>query len=245
MSWKLKVTAAISAAVVVAAGLVGFDTASATQDRDTLQQKRAARTTDACVVYGSGPCIGTAWHGYANGIDGDPATADVLVAGDSIVTMCRDELRPRLTSRGISVVFDYWSGRPTTDAVNRVLSYTRIHQPDTFDLVVMATGTNDLTNPPVMAGQIARMGGIESPVMWGSIYAARQNTYSPDLRNTGYVNAAIYQSGHPIVDWFAFLAASPAFRIGNYVSSDGVHPDEDGCDAWSELYAQRIDAEVS
>lgn len=241
--------AAIAAATVIATGLITNDLASAYQDRDSLAHKRAvaARVTD-CTLYGSG-CLGD-WTGYQHGIDGDPATADVLVVGDSIVTRCRPYLRKRLTAYGLTSVFDYWSSRPTTPAVDRLLSYSRLSQPNTFRAVAMATGTNDVMDPSVMTAQINRAKTITPPVLWGTVYTARSGTYSADLRNTGWVNLQIGASGLPLVDWFTFLASYPGYRIGAYLTSDGVHPTYDttdpqtgdgtGCDAWAKLYADKI-----
>ena len=242
-----RVTAVIAALSVVAgAALFANDVASAKQRRDTLSHKRnvATKVAGDCTLYGSG-CLGD-WTGFQHGIDGDPATADVLVVGDSIVTRCRPYLRKRLTAYGLTSVFDYWSSRPTTPAVDRLLSYSRT----TFKAVAMATGTNDVMDPPVMAAQISRAKAIDPPLLWGTVYTARSSSYSADLRNTGWVNLQIGASGLPLVDWFTFLASYPGYRIGAYVTSDGVHPtydatdpqtgDGSGCDAWAKLYADKI-----
>lgn len=246
--------AALAAAVVLAAGLVTNDLASAHQSRAGLAQKRAvaAKTSGDCTLYGSG-CLGD-WTGYQHGVDGDPATADVLMVGDSIENRCRPYIRKRLTGYGLTVVFDYWSSRPTTPAVDRMLSYSRIYQPNSFKAVVMEDGSNDIMDPTVMAAQISRAKVIESPLIWGTVYAARPGTYSADLRNSGWVNQQIAASGLPLVDWFAFLASYPGYRIGAYVSSDGIHPtydttdpqtgDGSGCDALAALYASKIAAVV-
>lgn len=243
-----KILAAMAAAVgIVALGAV-HNYAAATQDRDQLARKRAVATkaTGDCTLYGSG-CL--AWpNNLQHGIDGNPATADVLIAGDSIITGCRPYLRLRLADYGLSVVFDYWSGRPTTPTVDRMLSYSRIYQPESFKAVVMATGTNDIQDPTVMAAQIARAKVIDSPLMWGTVLAQRSASYSADLRNSGWVNSQIAASGLPLIDWAAFLSAYPGYRIPNYLR-DGVHPtvktppakgDLSGCDSFAAIYAPRI-----
>jgi hypothetical protein len=254
---RMKVTAALAGAGVLAAALIGNDLASAHQSIAGVAQKRAAAAAAAanCNITGSG-CL-TNWTPYQHGVEGDPATADVLIIGDSIANRCRSYLRQRLTNAGYSSAVDYWSSRPSADApavssspgaVTRALSYSRIYQPNSFKAVVMATGTNDvLLNPSGMAAQTARMKGIDSPVIWGSVYMARPSTYSADLRNAGWVNQQI--TGYPIADWFAFLASYPGYRIGAYISSDGVHPtfkspavlgDGSGCDAWAAVYTSKI-----
>jgi hypothetical protein len=266
VTFRLKATAAILAAAILGAGLIGNDAASAHQSRAGLAEKRAvaAKTAGDCTLYGSG-CL-TDWATMQHGVDGDPATADVLVVGDSIVNRCRLYLRARLAPYGLTVAFDYWSSRPTADipsvssaagAVTRTLSYSRIYQPNSFKEIVMLTGTNDIFDPSTMAANIARMKVVESPVLWGSVYASRSTSYSADLRNAGWVNEQINASGFPVSDWYAFLASYPGYRIPNYIA-DGIHPtygslpptqptlgDGSGCDAWAAVHAPRIAAEAA
>jgi hypothetical protein len=263
VKFKTKVAAAITAAAVLGAGLIGSDIASAHQSRAGLAEKRAvaAKAAGDCTLYGSG-CL-TDWATMQHGVDGDVASADVLMVGDSITNRCRLYLRARLVPYGLTIAFDYWSSRPTADiptvstaagAVTRTLSYSRIYQPDGFKAVVMGDGTNDIFDPSTMAFNLARMKVIDSPVLWGNVYASRSTSYSADLRNTGWVNNQIQASGFPIVDWYGFLASYPGYRIPNYLA-DGIHPtyvslpptqptlgDGSGCDAWAAVYAPRIAA---
>ena len=264
MKFKTKAVAAIAAAAILGAGLIGNDLASAHQSSAGLAQKRAvaAKATGDCTLYGSG-CLGD-WSTYQHGVDGDTSTADVLMVGDSIVNRCRLYLRARLAPYNLTIAFDYWSSRPTADipsvsasagAVTRTLSYSRIYAPNTFKAVVMGTGTNDIFDPSTMAYNVGRMQGIDSPVLWGNVYASRSATATADLRNAGWVNNQIQASGFPTVDWFGFLAGYPGYRIPKYISSDGIHPtygtlppsqptlgDGSGCDAWAAVYAPRIAA---
>ena len=112
---RLRIIAAIAAAGALAAGLVVNDFAAADQGIKTVQTKRAAARAagDDCALYGSG-CLGD-WSGYQHGVDGNTATADVLMVGDSITNRCRTYLRQRLTPYGLTIAFDYWSSRPTAD----------------------------------------------------------------------------------------------------------------------------------
>lgn len=260
MKIKSLAVAMLAAAAMFAAGLVANDThfslAQATGTDATVakqpipllarKQAIAAKATGDCTLYGSG-CLGV-WTTYPHGIDGDPATADVLVVGDSIVNRCRPYLRLRLAAAGLTSVFDYWSSRPTAPAVDRMLSYSRIYAPGTFKAVAMGNGTNDIFDPTVMAAQIARAKVIDSPLLWGSVYAGRPATLTADLRNTGWVNQQVSASGLPVIDWFAFLAAKPA-RVDVYLDSGKIHPtvltpavigDGTGCDAWASIYATKI-----
>lgn len=246
---KYKIIAALLAFVAVGSVLLGTDRSGglaqaavpAHQSFDLLATKRAAAAT-CSLPYGSG-CLGSYAAG-THGVDGDPATADVLVVGDSIVYRCRFYLRPRLVAYGLTSAYDYWTGRPTEPAVTRLLSYSRT----TFKAVVMASGTNDVMNPPVMAAQIERAKQITPPLFWGTVFVARPATALADVRNSGWVNQQIAASGLPLVDWSAFLAAKPS-RAAAYLLSDQTHPtssitpalgDGTGCDAWADVYARRI-----
>ena len=113
----------------------------------------------------------------------------------------------------------------------------------------MATGTNDIFDPSTMSANVNRMKVVDSPVLWGNVYASRSTSYSADLRNAGWVNNQIQASGFPTVDWYGFLAGYPGYRIPNHVP-DGIHPDYgtgtlgggSGSAAWAAIYAPRIAA---
>lgn len=258
MKFKMKAAAAILAAAVLGTGLIASDFAAAQQSHDIVTKKRTAAKIRTCNLYGSG-CISD-WTTYGHGVDGDAATADVLVVGDSIVNACRAYLRLRLGTYGLTAVFDYWSSRPTADvpsvtstpgAVTRTLSYSRLYQPDGFKAVAMLTGTNDImVNPGDMANQVKRMQAVEVPLIWGTVYAGRTATLTADVRNSGWVNSSVASTGVQTSDWFGFLAAYPGYRIPNHVP-DGVHPDANavpvmgdgsGCDSWAAIHAPRISA---
>ena len=264
MKFRTKL-AALIAAVALAAGFAVTDQLAMAQRTipsqiKTSPTKVSKATTFDCTYYGSG-CLGD-WSGYSHGVDGNATTADVLVVGDSIVNICRPYLRLRLAQFGLTVVFDYWSSRPTADipavssspgAVTAALAYPRINGTGHYQAVAMLTGTNDIFNPPVMAAQIARIKGIDAPLLWGTVYASRSSSYSADLRNTGWVNEQIAASGVPMSDWFGFLAQYPGYRIPNHLT-DGVHPDYNtpaaildgsGCDSWAAIAAPRIAAVAS
>lgn len=254
MTFRIKMTAAVAAVILLTTGLVANDFAAATQDKQTLAVKRQKIRT--CNLYGSG-CIGD-WTPYQHGVDGNAATADVLVVGDSIVNVCRPYLRLRLAP--LTVVFDYWSARPTADvpsvtstpgAVTRTLSYSRLYQPDSFKAVAMLTGTNDImVSPADMAYQVQRMQATGVPLIWGTVYAGRPSTLTADVRNSGWVNLSVASTGVKLSDWAGFLAGYPSYRIPAHVP-DGVHPDAEtpaaigdgsGCDSWAAIHAPRIAA---
>lgn len=205
--------------------------------------------TVTCNQYGSGPCPD--WLDKANGIDGDPAVADVLWFGDSITTRCRGYVRTRLAGYGLTVCFDYWSGRPTDEpgaTVDRALSYTRAYDEVTpAKLIVMATGSNDVSNPPVMAAAIQRMvdAPLTAPLAWVNTYVCRwagdPAREQADLRNTAWLNQQIAASGVPVIGWFENLAKKPWRALPGGYLEDGLHPTATtGCDNYGAVVAARV-----
>lgn len=181
-----------------------------------------------CTVYGSGCLTYDDWKDMQHGVDGDPATADVLIVGDSITNGGRTYLAEALQPAGLTLCADYWSSRPTTPpggAMDRLLSYSRLYQPNPFKVVVGASGTNDImVDPSLMPASLARVvnADLDSELLWVSIYAGRSATLTADLRNTGWVNDGICRSGIEVIDWFEDMAEKPS-RVSLYLR-DGVHP---------------------
>lgn len=139
--------------------------------------------------YGSGTLA--PWQTLAHGMtgdwldtpyDGDP-TADVGIIGDSIVTGGWTTLRDNLALKGKTLAVNYYSGRPTAPAVDFALSLTTPPP-----ILIMATGTNDIFDPTVMAAQIARLRAgmpATTQIYWVDVQAARSATATADQRNTG------------------------------------------------------------
>lgn len=188
-----------------------------------------ARATD----YGSGT-IGP-WPTYSHGTvgdwldtqyDGDP-TADVGIIGDSITAGSWTALQSALDLKGKTLAVNYWSGRPTTPAVDWALSLS-----DPPPVLIMAVGTNDIFNPSVMATQVARLrAGLpaSTQVYWVDVQAARPVSPAPDQRNSGWINLQIRQectSPCTVIPWSTWFAAQPS-RITAYLP-DGVHPNGTG-----------------
>jgi len=202
----------------------------------------AAAVLPAGAGYGSGD-LGD-WSNYAHGTIGNPATADVLLVGDSITTRCWTDLRDSLAAKGKTLAVNYWSGRPTTPAVDWLT--TQLVVPP---LVVMATGTNDIFNPPVMTAQIQRTKDyLITPerLLWVDVQAARTSQTAAvqlaDQRNSGWVNNQIREqlTKSQIIPWSTWFASSPN-RIPLYLQ-DGVHPwatsgtgHGDGCAFWAAV----------
>lgn len=197
------------------------------------------------------------WGGPVGTPVQDPtwATPGVVVgiAGDSITNRCAPELRSKLlTEAGVVLAVRAWSSQNTANTVDWVLSLT--HKPQ---FLVMATGTNDIFDPTVMAGEIAALKAGLPPtttLVWTDVHAARPATALADQRNSGWVNTAIHGALPPaqVVDWSAATAAlAGTGRPGlAYYYQDGVHPwaeagpspynHGDGCLFWAEVQMQTL-----
>jgi hypothetical protein len=116
--------------------------------------------------------------------------------------------------------------------------------------VIMAVGSNDVFNPPVMAAQITRLRAALEPrgvkVSWVDVQVSRIR-YSTavqlaDQRNTGWVNAQIHSgcvAPCTVIGWGEFLSANPAYRLPAYLR-DGVHTTDAGKAAWAALIAAEV-----
>lgn len=182
------------------------------------------------------------WTGYAHAnfgdltdVDGDPQ-ADVVIVGDSITTRGYTELGAWLSARGKTLAGSYWSGRPTTPAVDWALSLTTKPK-----LLVMASGANDIYNPVVMAAQVARLkawagAAPVTQLLWVDVQVARPATALCDQRNSMWVNAQIRSglTGGEVCGWSTGFAVDPN-RLANYLQ-DGVHPYEGiGTNYWAAV----------
>jgi lysophospholipase L1-like esterase len=189
--------------------------------------------------------------GAAGGATGTPvlstvpytAVSDVLIVGDSITVGNYKALAAKLP--GVRLAVNARSGRGTVDAVNQVLA-----MPYVPPRVIMAVGSNDVFNPPVMAGQIARLRAALEPrgvqVSWVDVQVSRIRYSSAvqlaDQRNTGWVNAQIHSgcvAPCTVIGWGEFLSANPAYRLPAYLR-DGVHTTAAGTAAWAALIAGEV-----
>lgn len=175
--------------------------------------------------YGSGT-LGS-WSALSHAVSTNWATARVGIVGDSITSIGYNELAAALnTEYGAALAYDYWSGRPTTPAVDALLS--RNLWPE---VLVCALGTNDWVNPPVMAAQIARVQAAAPPttqLLWVDVQVCRTSQTGTvqiaDQRLTNWVNNQIWGSGVQVVPWSYWLAGSSMGGRLAYYLRDGVHP---------------------
>lgn len=154
---------------------------------------------------------------------------DVRLYGDSITFGGKSAFAAEMAARGLTTYVDAWSGRPTTPVADAIVAET-VFPP----VVVVASGTNDIFNPTVMAAQIVRIRDhikAVSPttkLFWVDVQATRwgQTEYTErnDQRNSMAINMAIWNNldKGQIVQWSQRFLANPAL-LGTYLI-DGVHP---------------------
>lgn len=154
---------------------------------------------------------------------------DVRLYGDSITFGGKSAFAAEMSAHGLTTYVDAWSGRPTTPVADAIVAET-VFPP----VVVVASGTNDIFNPAVMAAQINRIKNHLATVapntklFWVDVQATRwgQTEYTErnDQRNSMAVNMAIWNNldKGQIVQWSSRFMSNPAL-LGTYLV-DGVHP---------------------
>lgn len=214
------------------------------------------------VDYGSGQ-LGT-WQNWGHSDQTDTVqlpgtvswdTADVGIIGDSITGRCYPRLATRLAAQGKTLAVNYWSGRPTTPAADWVVQRVTDGKPMP-DRTVMAVGTNDIFNPPAVAGQPARIKAVVPDAFWVDVTATRWgSSYSTasqvsDMRNSSWVNGMVRAAvpDSQVISWAAQVASTPGrgVLLTHYIQ-DGVHPwssaidgHGDGCDLWAFTLMAKI-----
>jgi len=215
-----------------------------------------AAETAAADGYGSGPIAN--WLVLSKVISSATTIKSVLARdgvfmfGDSIAVQDGRSLAIRLAARtGDTLAVNNWSGRPTAPAVDALAQWAQ-----TYGLprrILMATGTNDVFTPPVIAAQVDRTMSIVGPnrtVIWVNTQMVRARQPAAvqlaDQRNSAWINLQLAdaQKRHPnlrIVHWAECLAAKPT-RLTAYLA-DGVHTTVPaGQDARNELMTQALAA---
>jgi len=180
---------------------------------------------------------------------------DIRFYGDSITFGGKSALAAELHNYGQDVYVDAWSGRPTTPIADAICNEAVNGLPK---VVVVASGTNDIFNPTVMATQInriktcitsknnARVDGVVTKLFWVDVQATRWGQTDViernDQRNSMAVNLAIYQNldKGQIVQWTQRFMSNPAL-LGNYLV-DGVHPNTStGYPYWAAIIRGWLD----
>ncbi|MEU4395904.1 hypothetical protein [Kribbella sp. NPDC023855] len=216
----------------------------------------AAESSSAAGLYGSGML--TDWTTLARAISSAATIAyvrdndGVYMFGDSIAVQDGKALAIRLKERtGASLAVHNWSGRPTAPAVDALENWALKYRMPRR--ILMATGTNDVFNPPVFAAQVDRTMKIVGPtrtVIWVNTQIARTgqpaSVQLADQRNSAWVNSQLSdaQKKYPnlrIVRWAEYLAAKPTLLT--QCLREGVHTTVPfGQDARNELIVQALAA---
>ncbi|WP_344844423.1 hypothetical protein [Kribbella ginsengisoli] len=206
--------------------------------------------------YGSGN-LGE-WKGLSKAVATEATIERVLsvngvfMFGDSLGVQDGKALALRLKSKlGLELAVNNWSGRPTKDTVDALANWRA-----NYGLprrIVMACGTNDIFNPPMMAAQIDRamsLVGQRTTVFWVNTQVARTGLGNAmllaDQRNSAWVNLQLAEaqrrhSNLRIVRWAEWLAAKPS-RLNTYLRK-GIHTSVPyGQDARNELIVQAVKA---
>ena len=208
--------------------------------------------------YGSGP-IGD-WSNSSRSISTITQIRPVLdrnglyMFGDSISVQDGKALATQLLDRtGDVIAVHNWSGRPTAPAVDALQSWATTYGMPSR--ILMATGSNDIFDPPVFAAQVDRTMSIVGPsrtVLWVNVQVARTGKPAAmqlaDQRNSGWINLQLAdaQKRHPnlkIIHWAEFLAAKPSRLTPSMYLRDGVHTTVPlGQNARNELIVQMVEA---
>lgn len=174
----------------------------------------------------------------------------VYMFGDSISVQDGKSLATRLLGRdGSQMAVHNWASRPTSGAVDALQQWAT-----TYGLprrILMASGSNDIFDPPKFAAQVDRamsIVGQSRTLFWVDLQVVRTAQIAAvqlaDQRNASWLNMQLYdaQEKHPnlrIIRWAEWLWVKP-YRLANYLR-DGVHPSVPlGQDARNELIVQAL-----
>lgn len=174
------------------------------------------------------------------------AVSDVLVVGDSITVRSYKQLAAALPGKRLAV--NAQSGRNTRLSIDALLVQMKGVPADKWPSdLFMATGTNDIFAPSVMAAQIKRLlAAVPSYVRvhWVTVYAARPATRFADHLHASQINAQIIAgcTGRcTVISWGSYIGSS-AYRIRTYIDAGGVHPTPAGQVVWGKLLAAGVTA---
>ncbi|MBB5982639.1 hypothetical protein [Kribbella solani] len=243
------VTAGAAAAAAAATAGVQTQTAAARPAAAEL-----AASTASTGPYGSG--VAGSWSSATRAISTPEQiqrtrqTGGVYMFGDSISVQDGKALAVRLLNRnGTQLAVHNWSSRPTSGAVDALQQWA-----STYGLprrILMASGSNDIFDPPKFAAQVARavsIVGQNRTLYWVNLQVVRRSVSAAvqlaDQRNSSWLNMQLYdaQERYPnlrIIRWAEWLWVKP-YRLANYLR-DGVHPSVPlGQDARNELIVQSL-----
>lgn len=161
------------------------------------------------------------------------ARADLWVYGDSITWQSRRHLRGSLSMR--TAVDAHW-GRNTRSAVDALLADRRKHGAP--ELVVMATGTNDLGDIGAFRAQVVRARKIlpkRTRLLWVDVYVDTSGKYRAANRAIRSVR------GVKTLKWARLNLDRTRSTAGSPFLGDGIHVNARGCDERNELIRKAVD----
>lgn len=139
----------------------------------------------------------------------------VVMFGDSLAIQDTPALAKQLSRAGEALAMHNWAGHPSGPATDALETWAR-----TYGLpnrILMAVGTNDIFDPPAVAGNVERVMNIvgrRRTVIWVTVAVERRRTVDPDRANSAWVNRQLRaaERTHPnlhLARWAEFLAANP------------------------------------
>lgn len=189
---------------------------------------------------------------YTQSVDStfeDAKERGIWLFGDSITVSDAKALAQNLIVDGIITAVFGKGGAPT----RALLDYAedRVALSGNPNIVVMASGSNDIFNPEIMPSQINRAISIFGPsakIIWVTSWVQRWSQSTEiqfaDSRNSGRVNGAIRSAPVTVVDWGRFLANALGrdkmyLRDGVH-TTDGIGEKYSGRDARNALIANAV-----
>lgn len=171
-------------------------------------------------------------------------TGGIWLYGDSITAADARDLAVRLGAHGLVTAVDATPGIPTTPAVDRLAE--RVARQGSPDVLVLATGSNDIFAPTALGSQTGRVRSVVGPeteIVWVDVYVKRWSktaaVQSADLANSQRVNGYIHTApADVVVGWYGFLLAKST-RPAVYLR-DGVHTTESGRAARNVLIERAV-----
>lgn len=249
------VGAAAAAVTVATSGrTASASTAAAGSAQSTESAEFTTSASSTTGPYGSG--TGGSWTNTTRAISTAAQfrrtreTNGVYMFGDSISVQDGKALATRLLGRdGSQLAVHNWSSRPTSGAVDALQQCASAY--GLPRRILMASGSNDIFDPPKFAAQVARaisIVGQNRTLYWVDLQVVRKAVTAPvqlaDQRNSSWLNMQLYdaQEKYPnlrIIRWAEWLWVKP-YRLLNYLR-DGVHPTVPlGQDARNELVVQAL-----
>ncbi len=172
----------------------------------------------------------------------------LLLFGDSISVQDAPVLASLVQrSTGRTMAINAWNSRPTAPAVDELELWARRH--GLPRRIIMATGSNDIFEPPVMAEQIERVMSVVGRrrlVFWVDVHVSRTSqpaeVRAADLKNSAWVNDQIEEAAtrHPllrVIRWSDRVSSESSQRI--YLK-DGVHTSPTGQSVRNSMIARTV-----